>query len=115
MIDSSSSVPLPFLFPFRGDRDMLNPGNALTRYVRSVAEKLGLDGWHAFRRTVATTLLRCGESAKLVLGYFGNSGLNLLKSYALPKFENFRAPLAQVAGNFVSKSYLPGSACLNVC
>lgn len=77
----------------------VNPGNALKRYVRPVAEGLGieLDGWHAFRRTVATTLLRRGESAKLVSDILGNSVEILLKSYDLPEFANFRAPLVQVA------------------
>jgi integrase len=77
----------------------VNPGNALKRHVRPVARKLGveLDGWHAFRRTVATALLRRGESAKLVSDILGNSVEILLRSYDLPEVENFRAPLAQVA------------------
>lgn len=93
-----------FEYVFRSRRGTpVNPGNALKRYVRPVAEKLGiqLDGWHAFRRTVATTLLRRGESAKLVSDILGNSVEILLKSYDLPEFENFRAPLAQVAGTLL--------------
>ena len=81
----------------------VNPGNALKRYIRPVAEELGieLDGWHAFRRTVATALLRSGESAKLVSDILGNSVEILLKSYDLPEVGNFRAPLAQVAGTLL--------------
>jgi integrase len=77
----------------------VNPGNALKRYVAPAAEKLGieLDGWHAFRRTVATRLLRSGESPKLVSGILGNSVEILLKAYDLPEIESFRVPLAQVA------------------
>jgi integrase len=77
----------------------LNPGNALKRHIRPVAEKLGivLDGWHAFRRTVATTLLRRGQSAKLVSDILGNSVEILLKAYDLPEAENYRFPLAQIA------------------
>lgn len=81
----------------------VNPGNALKRYVRPIAKELGidLDGWHAFRRSVATALLRSGESAKLVSGILGNSVEILLKAYDLPEVENFRAPLAQVAGTLL--------------
>lgn len=81
----------------------VNPGNALKRYVRPVADKLkiDLDGWHAFRRTVATKMLRSGQSAKLVSDILGNSVEILLKDYDLPEVENFRAPLAQVAGTLL--------------
>ena len=60
----------------------LNPGNALKRYIRPVAKDLNiqLHGWHDFRRTVATKLLRDGESPKVVSGILGNSVEILLKS-----------------------------------
>jgi integrase len=90
----------------------LNPGNALKRYVRPVAKKLGieLDGWHAFRRMIATALLRSGESAKLVSGILGNSVEILLNAYDLPEVENFRAPLAQVAEVLLPNVTNPASA-----
>ncbi|HZQ68386.1 MAG TPA: site-specific integrase [Terriglobales bacterium] len=77
----------------------VNPGNALKRYVRPVAEGLGIElgGWHDFRRTAATRMLRRGESAKLVSNMLGNSVEVLLKDYDLPEVENFRMPLAQAA------------------
>ena len=77
----------------------VNPGNVLKRYIRPVARELKIDlnGWHDFRRTVATGLLRKGESAKLVSDILGNSVEILLKSYDLPEVENFRVPLTQVA------------------
>lgn len=77
----------------------VNPGNALKRYIHPVAKELGIaiGGWHDFRRTVATKLLRSGESAKLVSGILGNSVEILLNSYDLTEVENFRRPLAEVA------------------
>ena len=90
-------------YVFRSRTTPVNPGNALKRYVRPVAAELGieLDGWHAFRRTVATALLRRGESAKLVSDILGNSVDVRLKSYYLPEVEN-RAPLALVAGTLLT-------------
>jgi len=38
----------------------LNPGNSLKRYIRPVAKELNIElgGWHDFRHTVATSMLR---------------------------------------------------------
>jgi integrase len=90
----------------------VNPGNALKRYIRPVAQELGIElsGWHDFRRTVATSLLRSGESPKLVSDILGNSVDILLKDYDLPNIENFRGPLNNVAGQLlpiVTKLPLP--------
>lgn len=81
----------------------VNPGNALKRYIRPVADSLNiqLHGWHDFRRTVATKLLRDGESPKVVSGILGNSVEILLKSYDLTETENFRAPLEQIANRLL--------------
>jgi integrase len=44
------------------ERTPLNPGNALKRYIRPVARELGIaiGGWHDFRHTLTTGLLRSG-------------------------------------------------------
>lgn len=75
-------------YVFRSRRGKsVNPGNALKRYVHPIVQSLGiqLHGWHDFRRTIATNLLRNGESAKLVAGILGNSVEILLNAYDLMK------------------------------
>jgi len=73
----------------------VNPGNALKRYIRPVAEELGIavSGWHDFRHTLATKLLREGHSPRLVSDILGNSVEMLLKVYEHPKVADFREPL----------------------
>jgi hypothetical protein len=42
----------------------LNPGNSLKRYIRPVAKELNIElgGWHDFRHTIATSMLRPGTA-----------------------------------------------------
>jgi len=78
----------------------INPGNALKRYVRSVAEALGiaLGGWHDVRHTLTTGLLRSGVSPKVVSEILGHADVQItLNVYDHPEIENFREPLAAVA------------------
>jgi integrase len=78
----------------------INPGNALKRYVRPVARQLGipLGGWHDFRHTVTTGLLRSGVSPKVVSRILGHSDVGItLNVYDHPEFNDFRAPLDGVA------------------
>jgi integrase len=78
----------------------VNPGNALKRYVRPVAEALGiaLGGWHDFRHTLTTGLLRSGVSPKVVSKILGHSDVQItLNVYDHPEIENFREPLTAVA------------------
>lgn len=100
-----------FIFHSRAGTPV-NPGNALKRYIRPAAQALGvqLDGWHAFRRGVATQLLRNGESAKLVSAILGNSIGTLLESYDLPQVENVRGVLAQVAETLLPNVTNPAPA-----
>ena len=48
-----------WVFPSRKGTP-INPGNALKRYIRPVARKLGIEmgGWHDFRHTLSTRLLK---------------------------------------------------------
>jgi hypothetical protein len=74
--------------------------NALKRYVRPVTKALGipLGGWHDFRHTLTTGLLRSGVSPKVVSDILGHSDVEItLNVYDHPETENFRKPLAAVA------------------
>jgi integrase len=48
------------------DGTPINPGNALKRYIRPVADELGisLGGWHDFRHTLTTIMRRNGVHPK---------------------------------------------------
>jgi integrase len=93
----------------------VNPGNALKRYVRPVAEALGipLGGWHDLRHTLTTGLLRSGVSPKVVSKILGHSDVQItLNVYDHPEIENFREPLAAVADQLlrdVTKSDVGGA------
>jgi integrase len=78
----------------------LNPGNALKRQIRPVTKALGipLGGWHDFRHTLTTGLLRSGVSPKVVSEILGHADVEItLNVYDHPEIENFREPLAAVA------------------
>jgi integrase len=82
------------------DNTPINPGNALKRYIRPVAKKLGiaLGGWHDFRHTLTTGLLRSGVSPKVVSEILGHSDVKItLGIYDHPELEDFRQPLESVA------------------
>jgi len=85
--DSKRRIPVPpalrerlkalgntgeWIFHARGGGP-LNPGNALKRYIRPVAKELNVDlgGWHDFRHTVATSMLRAGHGVKVVRNCWG--------------------------------------------
>ena len=75
----------------------VNPGNARRRYLRPAAEALGITigGWHDFRHTATTQLLRSGVSPKIVSEIMGHSDVKItLDIYDHPETESFRAPLA---------------------
>jgi len=86
---------------FHGRRGTaLNPGNALKRYIRPVANKLKiqLGGWHDFRHTAATSLLRAGHGPKVVSELLGHSDVAItLRTYDHVESDAFRAPLNQAA------------------
>jgi integrase len=77
----------------------LNPGNALKRHVRPAAEKLriSLGGWHDFRHTLSTKLLRSGVHPKVVSDILGHKKVNLaMDVYDRTDVEDFVKPLALV-------------------
>jgi integrase len=111
--DSNRSLPIPasllerlralggndWIFRSRANTP-INPGNALKRYIRPVTKALGipLGGWHDFRHTLTTGLLRSGVSPKVVSDILGHSDVEItLNVYDHPETENFRKPLAAVA------------------
>ena len=125
--DSDRSLPIPKLllermrslggqeWVFRSrENTPINPGNALKRYLRPVAKELGitLGGWHDFRHTLSTGLLRSGVSPKVVSEILGHSDVQItLDVYDHPEIENFRAPLESVANQLlrnVTNSSVPG-------
>jgi len=61
------------------------PSNALKRYIRPIAKELKIDlrGWHDFRRTVATSMLRASHGVKVVSELLGHSDISItLPTYA---------------------------------
>jgi integrase len=77
-----------------------NPGNVLKRHVRPAAESLGilLGGWHDFRHSVATKMLRAGVSPKIVSELLGHADVSItLNTYDHVDLEAFRAPLDHAA------------------
>jgi integrase len=94
----------------------INPGNALKRYIRPVAEKLGipLGGWHDFRHTLTTGLLRDNVSAKVVSNILGHSDVKItLNTYCHTEVSDFREPLremaAQLLPNVMKSEFQPES------
>lgn len=82
----------------------MNPGNALKRYIRPVAKELNirLGGWHAFRHTVATSMLRAGHGVKVVSELLGHSDISItLRSYEYVESDAFRAPLNEAANQLL--------------
>jgi integrase len=82
----------------------INPGNALKRYVRPAAAELGisLGGWHDFRHTLTTGLLRSHVSAKVVSDILGHSDVKItLDTYCHTEVSDFRAPLHHVASQLL--------------
>jgi excisionase family DNA binding protein len=115
--DSNRSLPIPapllkrmlslggqeWVFRSR-ENTPVNPGNALKRYIRPVTKALGipLGGWHDFRHTLTTGLLRSGVSPKVVSEILGHSDVEItLNVYDHPEIENFREPLAAVANQLL--------------
>ena len=91
---------------FRSKRGTpINPGNALRRHVRPAGAKLGisLGGWHDFRHTLTTTMRRKGVHPKVISGILGHSKVALaMDTYDHTDVEDFRQPLAVVAGELLS-------------
>jgi integrase len=90
---------------FHGRRGVpLNPGNSLKRYIRPVAKehKIDLGGWHDFRHTVATSMLRAGCGVKVVSELLGHADVAItLRTYDHVESEAFRAPLNQAANELL--------------
>jgi integrase len=81
----------------------VNPGNALKRYIRPAARELGigLSGWHAFRHSAATQMLRNRVSPKVAADILGHDVRILLSTYHHPEMEDFRLPLLERAGGLL--------------
>jgi integrase len=81
----------------------VNPGNALKRYIRPAARELGigLSGWHAFRHSAATQMLRNRVSPKVAADILGHDVRMLLSTYHHPEMEDFRLPLLERAGGLL--------------
>jgi len=116
--DSKRRIPIPsallerlkalgtigeWIFHARGGVP-LNPGNALKRYTRPVAKELKIDlgGWHDFRQTVATSMLRAGHGVKVVSELLGHSDVSItLRTYDHVESDAFRAPLNEAANQLL--------------
>lgn len=83
----------------------VNPQNAAHRYIRPTTRELGihLGGWHDFRHTLSTRLLTNRYPTKVVSELLGHSDVQTtLKTYHHAETENFRAPLAEMAGQLLA-------------
>ncbi|MEO8736637.1 MAG: site-specific integrase [Edaphobacter sp.] len=95
----------------------INPGNALKRYIRTVADELGiaLGGWHDFRHTLTPGLLRSHVSAKVVSNILGHSDVRVtLNTYCHTEVSDFRGPLHDIASQLlpdVMKSAFQSEPC----
>lgn len=116
--DSKRRIPIPaallermktlgttgeWIFHARGGVP-LNPGNSLKRYIRPVAKELNIElgGWHDFRHTVATSMLRAGHGAKVVSELLGHSDISItLRTYDHVESDAFRAPLNEAANQLL--------------
>jgi integrase len=116
--DSKRRIPIPpallgrmkalgdtgeWIFHARGGVS-LNPGNSLKRYIRPVAKELNIDlgGWHDFRHTVATSMLRAGHGVKVVSELLGHSDVSItLRTYDHVESDAFRAPLNETANQLL--------------
>jgi excisionase family DNA binding protein len=116
--DSKRRIPIPpallermktlgntgeWIFHARGGVP-LNPGNSLKRYIRPVAKELNIElgGWHDFRHTVATSMLRAGHGAKVVSELLGHSDISItLRTYDHVESDAFRAPLNEAANQWL--------------
>jgi integrase len=77
----------------------LDPKNAMNRYLRPAAEKLGikLGGWHSFRHAFSTQLLK-KYPAKVVSEILGHGDIETtLSIYQHPSTEDRREPLNEIA------------------
>ena len=90
----------------------VNPGNALKRYVRPAAEKIGvsLGGWHDFRHTLATTLRRLGVHEKVVSDILGHEKVNFtMDVYDRTQVDDFVEPLSLIANQLLRAVTKTGS------
>lgn len=93
-----------WVFQFRNGTP-LDPKNAGNRYLRPAVRKLGiaLGGWHDFRHTLATQLLKHRHSTKMVSELLGHSDVKTtLEIYSHVEPEDFRAPLNERASELLS-------------
>lgn len=98
---------------FRSKRGTpVNPGNAMKRYVRPVANELSiaLGGWHDFRHTLSTKLRRSGVHPKVVSDILGHKRVNLaMDVYDRTELQDFVQPLSLVAKELVPNGINSGS------
>jgi len=82
----------------------INPGNALRRYLRPTAQRMGvsLGGWHDFRHTLSTRLRRSGVHPKVVSDILGHEKVNLaMDVYDRTDVQDFVQPLSLVANELL--------------
>jgi len=83
----------------------LGPKNAGNRYLRPAVRKLGiaLGGWHDFRHTLATQLLKQRHPTRMVSDLLGHSDVKTtLEIYTHVEPEDFRAPLNERASELLA-------------
>lgn len=65
-------------------------------------EPQDLGGWHDFRHSVATSMLRAGHGVKVVSELLGHSDVSItLRTYDHAESDAFRAPLNEAANQLL--------------
>lgn len=79
---------------------IINPGNALKRYIHLASRELGfrLGGWHDFRHKMATQSMMSGAPTKVVSEILGHSDVQTtMKIYQHANTENLCRPLNEMS------------------
>lgn len=82
----------------------INPGNALRRVLRPVANELGihLGGWHDFRHTLSTTMRRNNVHPKVISGALGHTKVTFSSEvYDHASVDDNLTPVAAIASQLL--------------
>jgi integrase len=82
----------------------VNPGNARRRYLKPVAQELGINvcGWHDFRHSLTSELRRNGTHPKVISDLLGHKKVNLaMDVYDRSNLKDFEQALAKVGNQLL--------------
>jgi integrase len=82
----------------------VNPNNARRRYLKPVAQKLGINvsGWHDFRHSLTTEMRRNGTHPKVISDLLGHKKVNLaMDVYDRSNLKDFEQALGSVGNQLL--------------